>query len=273
MRNGAVFPPIVCYPVAGKLVIIDGNNRQAAARKANLDTISGIVIAEDTPSEIIAVLTVEANARHGVTPDPAWRVQQAFYLCSLGCTDERAAESASISVTQLRSARAVQAADQRARSLKIHGFADLAAATRQNLGGLRDEAVFYQASKLAVDTGMTLDEVRELTRAVKTMASEGDRIAHIGTVSKTRGLERATRRAAGGKGHGRVHSPKTALASAIGKILAVDPAILARQIVTTHDRDTINHRLVLLKRHTQTLELAMATLAHLDDANAELQET
>ena len=264
LRAGATFPPIVAYPMTGRLVIIDGNNRQAAHRKAQLDTINGIVIADDTPGELIQLLTVEANAHHGVTPEVGWRVQQAFHLCSLGFTDQQAAEAASIGVNQLRAARAVQEADQRARHLKIVGFSDMPAGARQSLGVLKDEAVFYQAAKLAAETGMTTEDIRELTRAVKSLPSEGARIEHIGSIAKARGIERATRKALG-KAINRVSSPKQALVSSIGKFLAVDEAALLRQIVTTHDRDLINDRLRKLKRKIGALEVAMATLNDLGE--------
>lgn len=263
MRAGAVFPPIVAYPSGGKLVIIDGNNRQAGAKKASRDCIDGIVLAEDTPSELIQLLTVEANAHHGVTPELGWRVQQAFHLCSLGYSDQQAADAASIAVATLRGARAVQEADQRARALRIPGFTELSQNARQSLGVLKDEAVFYQAAKLAVDTGMTVDEIRELVRAVKTLPSEGARIEHIGAVAKARGIERATKKAIG-RTITRVSSPKQALVTGIGKVLNVDEAALVRQVVTSTDRDLLNQRIKLLERKVATLKLAMGTLADLD---------
>lgn len=264
MRAGAAFPPIVVYPVGGRLTIVDGNNRQAAARKAAKDTIVGIVIAEDTPSELIQLLTVEANAHHGVTPDPSWRVQQAFHLCSLGFPDQIAADAASITLQQLRSARAVQEADQRAKALRINGFSELPATSRGALAVLRDEPVFYQAGKVAVDTAMTIEEVRDLIRQVKSLPSEGARIEFIGSIAKARGLERATRRLAG-KVNNRISSPKQSLVAGIGKILAVDASALVRQIVTTHDRNEINNRIRLLEKKLDELRIAMSTLSDMDE--------
>ncbi len=263
LRAGAAFPPIVVYPSGGKLVIVDGNNRQASHRKVGAEAINGIVLAEDTPSELIQLLTVEANAHHGVTPEVGWRIQQAFHLCSLGYSVEQAADAAGISPAQLRTARAVQEADQRARALRINGFTDLATYARQSLGVLKDEAVFYQAAKLAVDTAMTIEEIRDLIRVVKTLPSEGARIEYIGTVAKQRGIERATRRAVG-KAVNRVSSPQQSLVTGIGKLLAVDPAALVRQIVTSHDRDQVAARLRELERKVAQLKLAMGTLSDLD---------
>ncbi len=263
MKAGQVFPPIVAYPSGGKLVIIDGNNRQAAARKAGTDTILGIIIAEDTPSELIQLLTVEANAHHGVTPELSWRIQQANHLRSLGYSDQQAADASSIGVQQLRAARAAQEADQRARALKVAGFSAMAQVSRQSLNVLKDEAVFYQAAKVAVETGMTSEEIRDLVRTVKSLPSEGARIEHIGSVAKTRGIERATKKALG-RTMSRVTSPKQSLVAGIGKVLAVDEAALVRQVVTSHDRDQINDRLKQLARKLSTIQAAMSTLADLD---------
>jgi ParB-like chromosome segregation protein Spo0J len=255
LKGGTTFPPIVVYAAGGRLIIIDGNNRQAAARKAGLDTISGIIIADDTPSELIQLLTVQANAHHGVTPELSWRLLQAFHLCSLGFTDAQAASAASVSAPQIRTARQVQEADQRARSMKIVGFTDLPASARQALSVLKDDAVFFQASRVAISTAMTTEEIRDMTRAVKALTSEGARIEHIGNLAKERGIEAATRKATG-KALRRVSSPKTALASGIGLLLKVDTAALARQIVTTHDRDLLRQRVSALE--TKVLELMFA---------------
>ncbi len=263
MKTGAVFPPIVAYPDAGRLVIIDGNNRQAARRRAGFDTIFGIVLAEDTPSELIHLLTVEANAHHGVTPELSWRVQQAFNLCSIGWPDTDAAEAAGLSVAQLRSARTVQEADQRARSLRLAGFADLPASSKGALAALKDDAVFFQLSKLVIQTGMTTEEIHEIKRVLRALTSETARIEHIAAVAQTRTTQRITRRAAPGK-HSRVHSPKTAIAAGIGKLLAVDPGALARQVVTVHDRDALLGRLDAAEKKLALLRATLATLSNLD---------
>jgi ParB-like chromosome segregation protein Spo0J len=263
MRAGAPFPPIVCYIDGGKLVIIDGNNRQAAARKAGKDLISGIVIAEDTPSELIQLLTVEANAHHGVTPELSWRLQQAFHLCKLGFTDAQAAEAASVSIPQLRSGRAVLEADQRARRMKISYFTDLPNQARQSLGVLKDEAVFFQAAKVSISTSMNAEQIRQMVRDVKALPSEGARIEFIGTVAEQRGIEAATRKALG-KAVNRVSSPQMALVSGIGKILKVDEAALVRNIVTVHDRDLVAKRCKLLEDKLLAILVALEQCADME---------
>lgn len=259
MKAGAVFPPIVAYPDGGKLVIIDGNNRHASTRRAALPVINGIVLAEDTPSEIIHLLTVEANARHGVTPELGWRIHQAFSLCAIGWNDTEAADAAGLSVAQLRNARAVQDADQRARSLRVPGFATLPASSKVALVGTRDEAVFSRLARVAVETAMTTDEIREVTRALRQLPSEAARVDHVNQVAKTRTIQKSVRRTE--NKHSRVHSPKMALSAGIGRMMAVDPAALVKQIVTAAERDQVIARIGEAKKKLALLEATMAALS------------
>lgn len=258
MRAGKPFPPIVAYAYNGKLVIIDGNNRQASAKKAGLTEIYGIVISEQTSSEVIQYLTVEANASHGVTPDVQWRLRQAFHLVGLGFSDVQAAEAASVTLLQISNARKLQQADQRARALKIGSFTNLPATSRAALNVLKDEAVFYQAAQTAVTNSMTIEEVREMIRAVRECRSEAERIECIGGIAKERGIEEATRKAAGKVL--RVSAPKQALVAGIGMIAKIDEAALVRQVVTTHDRDLINNRIKALVDKVLAIQVAMEAL-------------
>jgi ParB-like chromosome segregation protein Spo0J len=262
MRAGHHFPPIVVYPDGGKLVIIDGNNRQAAASRAGLEQIWGIVVSEETPSELIQLLTVEANARHGVTPELAWRVQQAFSLVGMGWTDQDAADAAGLSVAQLRAARSVQEADYRARNLRITGFQQMPASSKQALGAVKDDAVFTQLSRIAIDSAMTTEEIREVTRALKNLNSEQARLEHLAAVRKERTAQRAVKRAPGK--HSRLTSPRIALSAGIGKIIAIDATALAKQVVTGKDRDLLVARLSEAKKKIAMLEIAMNSLT-LDD--------
>lgn len=263
MKDGAVFPPIVVYPVAGKVVIVDGNNRQAGARRAGQGFIAAYLIAETTPSELIQLMTVEANGRHGVTPDAQWRTRQALHLTTLGFTDAQAAKAASVTVQQLRTARGIQEADARARELRIGGFSDLPGTSRQALGVLRDQAVFYQAAKTAINTGMSIDDIRNMTREVKGCASEEDRLRVVTRIANDRSIEAQTKRGTG-QAANRVKSPKTALITGVGQLMSVKEDDLCRQIITAHDRDLITNRLTLLVDKILSIQVAMETnLGHL----------
>jgi hypothetical protein len=245
MKAGVVFPPVVAYKDGGRLVLIDGNNRQAAARKAGKDVLWGIVIAEDTASELIQLLTVEANAHHGVTPELSWRLQQAEHLASLGCySDLDAARAAGVTPNQLSMARKVRDAEMRAKNMKVSGFASLPTYAKQALAPLKDDEVFVRAAKTAVDTRMTIDEIREMTRGVRGQNSEGSRIKFIEQIAKDRGAQAARRRAEVTTtrpvgGHVRGYSPKTALLASLLKLNNVKEEALVKNVTTRHDYDRV----------------------------------
>jgi len=257
-RAGADFPPIVVFQRGGKLVIVDGNNRHEAHKKARRSEILGIVISADTPSELIQLLTVEANARHGVTPELSWRIQQAFGLVALGFTDQQASDASAISPAQLKAARAVREAEARARQMKITRFSDLAAGIKQKLAGLRDDSVFYAAAHEACRSNMTLADVTDMMRDIKAGRSEAERLQAISEISDNRAIEAATKKVMGRTKS--VSSAKHSLVTGIGKILAVDPVTLQRQVLTKTDKDLLVNRVQSLVKKLTELDAALAQL-------------
>lgn len=239
MKAGRTFPPIVVYPDFKKLIIIDGNNRHEAAINAKCESIYGIVIDEMTDGDVIKLLTVEANASHGVTPPLDWRLRQAFHLVSIGHGDDLAAEAAGVTLQQLRNARAAREAEQRAAALRITKFPEMAATSKQYLNGIKMEPVFHAAAKLSADNGLTIDQVRDVCRAVKTGKSESDQLSIVAEQQRLLIAENNLKKAQ----NKRVNSPKNALVAGIGLVLNLDVKALVGQIQTTNDRDVIRKRL------------------------------
>lgn len=239
MKAGRSFPPIVVYPDFSKLIIIDGNNRHEAAISAKLTSIYGIVIDGTTDGDQIKLLTVEANASHGVTPPLDWRVRQAFHLVSIGHGDELSAEASGITLQQLRNARAAREAEQRAAALRVHKFADMSATSKQYLNGIKMEPVFYAAARMAVENCLTIEQVRDLCRAVKTGKSESEQLSIVAEQKSLLIRENAAKKALSK----RINSPKNALGAGLGLVLNLDVEALVGQIQTTHDRDVIRARL------------------------------
>lgn len=242
LRAGRRFPPIVVYaqgPNATRLVIVDGNNRHEAHKRAKRDYIFGITIDWRTDSDVIQLLTVEANAGHGVAPPTEWRIRQAFHLCSLGHPDDVAAEAAGLSISQLKNARAAADAEQRAKILKISGFSELPMTNKQFLNGLKLEPVFHAAAVLAVAAKLTTAQIADVVRKVKQGKSESAQLSILAEQHELLTAETAYRKVASQ----RISSPKGALASGIGMLLACDIDVLVNNVRTTHDRDEINRRL------------------------------
>lgn len=261
-RAGKAFPPIVVYPVGNRLVIVDGNNRHEAAKRAKLEFIYGIIISAATSSEMITLLTVEANASHGVTPPLEWRVTQAFHLVSLGHGDERAAEAAGITLTQLRNARAARDAEQRAKALRIHGFADIPMTGKQYLNGVKLEAVFHLAAQTAVNSKLTIDQIRDMCRKVKMGRSEHEQLAILSEAQELMLVENAAMKVANSR---RVSSPKTSLVTGIGLLNKIDPSALVNQIRTVSDRDLVMQRLKDLETKILDLQVAMEDLKDMEE--------
>lgn len=239
MKQGRFFPPIVCYPLGSKLVIIDGNNRHEAAFRAKREHIYGIIIDETTDGDMIQLLTVEANASHGVTPPLDWRIRQAFHLVSIGHDDDTAAEAAGITLLQLRNSRAQQQAENRAKALRIHGFQDVAGTSKQLLNVIKLEPVFFAAASLTVEENLVSEQVRDMCRAIKLGRNEADQLGIVAEQRRMLVAEGAAKKAV----NKRVNSPKNALVAGIGLLNNLNTEALVGQIRTIHDRDLIKNRL------------------------------
>jgi hypothetical protein len=261
MRQGRVFPPIVVYPVGNRVVIVDGNNRHEAALKVKRESIQGIVIDPTTDSDTIQLLTVEANTSHGVTPSLDWRLQQAFYLCSLGHEDDVAAEAAGVTATQLGNARKAREAERRAKDGGVYGFADIGSTAKVYLNALKLEPVFLQAARLVTVQRYTVEQVANLCRAVKAGHSESEQLAIIREQADLNGAEARLLK----ESKKRISSPKGALASGIGMIEQCDPVALVNQIRTIEDRDEVNRRLKKAEEKLLQLMVAMETLSDLGE--------
>lgn len=263
LKRGDKFPPILGYQAGGKFVIIDGNNRHEAHKKAGKTEIKAILISASTPDETIQLLTIEANIRHGVTPDAQWLLRQALQLAETGFTDQAAADATGLNVAQLRGYRQQKESEQRAKSLKIAGFDDLPVSTKKALQGCKDDPVFFQAATTAIKTGMKHEEVLAMLKLVREEKSEGARIEAIGRVAKERGVE-AAQRAAFGKSVRR-SAPKHSLAAGMGMILAADPSSVARQLLTKWDKDQLYDRCVQAGNHLLEIMNAIEARTDLDE--------
>lgn len=193
----------------------------------------------------------------------SWRLQQAFHLCSLGFSDKAAADAAAVSLSQLQGARRLREADQRAAKLKVGRFGEIPAYGRQALAVLKDDPVFYLAAKTAIDTGMIIEEIREMIRGVKAQSSESARMEFINGIARERGLEQAARKVMN-KSLNRVSSPKQALVTGIGKLLKVDEVALVRAVSTRHDRDLLNQRLQAAVDKILAVQVALEQLKDLE---------
>lgn len=257
LKDGKYLGAIVVYQDGNRAIIVDGNNREEAHRKEGEQFIWAFVIDPDTPSSTIDRLTVSANLRHGVTPDPKYRVKQAYYLVTAhGLSVDVAARDAGVSPAAVRNHGSTIKADERAKSLKLAGFIDLSTSARQDLGRIANDPVFLAAGRCALETKMTSDDVKLFVRDIKAYRSEGEQLAHIGEIQAKRKLEMDAAKTHG-KSTGRITSPSHSLATAVGKIMALDVNALARSVLTEEGRQEIIRRTTAAGERIIEIQIAL----------------
>lgn len=236
LRNGDKFPPVVGYLAGGRVVLIDGNNRDAAHRRVlgAAGTIKAYVLDPETPSETIHLMTVDANSHHGVTPSLQWRLTQANFLLGIGHSLDAACTAAAVTKSQIQDYRRAINAEQRAKALKVADFLPLPVTSKLKLGALPSDPVFIQASRVAITTHMRADDVAAFVRDVKAQPDESAMIAHIGQVAAKRKMEAAAIEALGKPVQ--IKSPKQSLITGLGKIMHAEPGDIARSVVTDNER-------------------------------------
>lgn len=262
MKAGDSFPPIVGYIVAGKVVVIDGNHRVAAAKKAGYTHIVMFGVAPETSTELITLLTVEANSKHGLPTDTKWRVEQALHLFDIGISQDLACEAAGIKVQQLKDRIAVRKADERARKLGVTQFAILAPAARQALGTLKDDAVMVVASNCVIDNELSVTDARNLIRDVKAKGSESERLKVVTDFDEKRRMERAAKAVVGKRQ--RTSNAKLSLTTAIGKVLAFDIGATGRIFGTSFERAEMDRRIDECLEHLVAIQDEIRRLAKED---------
>jgi hypothetical protein len=239
LRRGDYLPPIVVRPVGGKVSIVDGNNRHAAHKRTGSKFVPGFVIAADTSSEVIRLLTVAANRENAESVPIRWRKVQAVDLLGLGYSQEQACEAAGITKNQLSDYLALDRGKARAKQFRVPGFETVLSETAQiAIGRIPGDPIFDKAARAAVEYELDADTAKRVLRDVKALPSEGDQLTYLDAFIAE---QKAKREADGGKGAKRpsVSSPKNAFVSSAGKILNVSTLDLVRQTLTEHDRDAL----------------------------------
>lgn len=232
LKDGVSLPAIVVYPAGSKFTIIDGNNREAGHKKAGKLLINAYVVDENTPSELLARMIVNANAHHGVTPPVNFRVQQAAFLVTAhGLTRELACKDAGVTTDALKNYFKLLEAEGRAKNLRIAGFADLPDSTKRFLNRLTLDSAFVAASHVVIEHSISSPETEKLVKTVSVVSSESAMIAVIEGEKESREKDAVIQKATGR----RIASPKQALVTGLGKLANIDPYSLASQILTDID--------------------------------------
>jgi hypothetical protein len=268
LRRGDYLPPILVIPHGNRVKIVDGNNRYAAHKRVGNRYVPGFVIAPDTSSEVVQLLTVAANRDNAESVPLRWRKIQAAGLIGIGYSQEQACEAAGIKSTQLTEFLALNRADARAKQHRVTHFSTkLAETTRTALGRIPLDAVFFQAARVAVEYEIDADTAKRVLREVKALSSENEQVAYVTQFAEE---QRKARAAAGGNGakRPRVSSPKTDFVSAAGKLLNVSTDALVRQTLTEHDRDALVRYCELMADKAVEVQIALEALKFGNDEEA-----
>jgi ParB-like chromosome segregation protein Spo0J len=181
---GDVFPPIVVRRrnTRSKLVLIGGNHRYAAHKRASRATIDAYVVECD---DLTAVrMTYEDNRNHGLTLTDDERVAHATHLVDLGWKQAAAARLVGLDQQKLQRAIGATRADRRALELgvDVQAFTRIAKTGRWRLDQVKDDTVFVAAAQLAIDARLGPEElfplVTELNAAEEPLQVLAERRKH-----------------------------------------------------------------------------------------------
>lgn len=239
VRQGEQFPPIVVYKSGSGYVIVDGNHRDEAHVKAGAADIVAYVLDDDTPSDVIEILVVEANVRHGLPTNTAWRVSQAIHLLAAGHDMESVTTSTGVTKNQIDYARRAARADERADRLGIYGWDEIPLTSRAFLSSLGSDPVLSQVAGVVIDTKMGGDDIKAFIRQIKGATSEADALRIVGEV----GDQRKSRLGGIRKGkQQRMASPRTRVLAALGAVTHLSPGDIPRLFTTEEDRKEVAKR-------------------------------
>lgn len=162
MVDGAQFPPIIATDL-DQPVPLGGNHRVAAAARARRSTMPAYLVA-GTEAQLRRV-RFEDNARHGLPPSNAERIEHAVALMADGFGVNDAARIVGIAAAKLTTAAAVRRAEERATAAGIEGFGRLAEGVRYSLSQIDNDIVFTEAAELTLTASLPIGDVRSLVRA------------------------------------------------------------------------------------------------------------
>lgn len=246
MVAGDTFPPVlVTRRPDGRLVLLGGNHRAAAARRAKA-SLSALVVHGD--ASVLTLLKYEDNRRHGLPPTTEERLEQGLLLMDLGYSQREAARAVGVPQAQLSKQQSIAAADLRAVELDISAFCSLARDVRWRLGQITNDVAFGAAAELAAERRLTISRTTQLVDAI---AAAPDELAALALVGECQS-ESVTERFTGGKPE---RSPGRRLEIALSSIIALRARDVVAECTTPIQRKrTENHIRDAAKRLQQIVE-------------------
>ncbi len=257
VRAGETFPPVVGFLKGGKFQLIDGNHRDSAHRKAGADEIWLIEVDGETPSELIYLLTAEANTRHGAPTTTEWRAHQAVHLAALGFSQDTIAESLGVSKSVINGAIKADEAARRAVGLGLRRFSELRSSQQTRLSTITNDHVFKAVYDLAIATDWSAGaDFNKFVSDVNRAKSEAEALRLVATRREEREEEIRAREAVG-KPKKSLPSYRTRVVTAIGAVQSLDPEMVSSVFMTDSERTEMADRFAAASLKLMELEEAV----------------
>lgn len=244
MTRGDRFPALIVREVRGRLTLIGGNHRRAAATAAGIATLAAYVVV--CPPDTARRIAFEDNRTHGLPLKPSERATLAARLVLLdGMTQHAAAATVGATVAQVALAVAAERAVTRAHNLGVPDrFSQLPHLATGNLGRIPDDGLFAEAARTVLDTNMGSPAVLQLCARLSAADSLEDAYDRLDAIQQARAGH------TGGRGVKR--NDLTRLADHCFGLLDVDPA-KAAALVADGDEEVWGDRLRRTARHLMTV--------------------
>jgi ParB-like chromosome segregation protein Spo0J len=239
MRRGDYFPPIIVREKNSRLVVLGGNHRYTAAKRAKRPLPAYIV---DCTDEQALRIAYEDNRRHGLPPSPAERIRQAQHLVALGYTQAAAAKLVGITENRLQRAIAADEFGRRCRTLEVVPVPEhLPETTKARLMALRADPVFIDAVDLANDADLPTDAVYKLVTDCNKARSEAAARDHVRNARALNADLIARKQAGDGRRNAAKGNARSRLARSLTEVCLLDPADVTRATLPDQRRAMFDH--------------------------------
>lgn len=255
MEQGDQFPPFVASKRKdGKYVVVDGNHRVAAYDLNDIAKAEAYILSNMTDTQR-AVLTFEANTKHGLPTGLQERLRQAIHLVELGATQTDAARALGLPLRRVEAAVMQFQTDKRLQQMGIQRWDRIPATARRRLHSIHSEKVLRSVVELAIESKMTGMDVDNLVARVNA-APRGDEPRQLEIVNTEREARKTEISLTAG---GRVGWSRqaAALGGALTRVMRLDAKALAADSIGEDMRLELQRRSLIAATHLRDLSDAL----------------
>lgn len=249
MEAGAVFPPIVVRRERRKLVPVGGNHRCAAARKADVGSLAGYIV-EGLTDELVHLLAIEDNRRHGLPLSDDERLFHAVQIVNAGRTVVDAAAICGLPAHKLGRQLDARRGGERAVRLDADGWAALSTTAKARIVSIRDDSAFARVVALAASAAIPAIELADVVGRVNKGTPE-QAAELLDALESDAGL-RTPR--AGGHPVSKMRAPATRLLHDLEGICGYDPKAVAGDCVSAEQRARLAKQVKATARRLMAVE-------------------